>query len=302
MHTTDSETAKAMMPDYHIGTLDDAAKKVISEGDVQENDDSTREIFLNPRSWTKAVLETKSTVSWDTRVLNFKLDHDQQSLGLPTGQHLMIRLRDPVTREAIIRPYTPISHEAKKGYLEVLVKVYFDSEGFKGGKMSQALNAIPEGHGVDFKGPIGKFVYKGNGVCSVNDKERTVKKFIMICAGSGVTPIFQVFRSIMMDKSDPTKCVVINGNRREEDILCKKDMDHWAEAGGEEKCKLLYTLTQGPDHWQGLRGRIAAPLMKDHCPCSEQMMAIICGPEPMEKTVHKALVDQGWKDEDLLFF
>jgi nitrate reductase (NAD(P)H) len=31
-------------------------------------------------------------------------------------------------------------------------------------------------------------------------------------------------------------------------------------------------------------------------------MVLICGPEALEKSVHKALHEQGWSDEDLLFF
>ena len=117
------------MPEYHIGSLDDKAKSILSEGEVRENGDGEpRPIFLDSRTWTKAILDSKVAVSGDTRVFKFKMEHEQQILGLPTGQHLMIRLRDPVTREAIIRPYTPISHESQRGFIDVLVKVYFDTK------------------------------------------------------------------------------------------------------------------------------------------------------------------------------
>lgn len=298
----DSETAKAMMPDYHVGTLDEKSKAALIEGEVAESGESEpREVFLRSKVWSKAVLHKKDVISSDTRIFTFKLDHDEQALGLPTGQHLMIRLRDPVTREAIIRAYTPTSHESSKGSLEVLIKVYFDSPERKGGKMSQAMDALPIGHGVDFKGPIGKLIYYGNGRCTINDKERHVKRFVMFCAGSGVTPIFQVYRSIMMNKQDKTQVVVLNGNRLAEDILCKDELDQYAE-GNDDKCKLLYTLTQASDDWKGLKGRIGPDLIKEHCPLGPDSMALICGPEPMEKATHKALLEQGWKDEDLLFF
>lgn len=304
MSSADSETAKGMMPDYHIGTLDDKAKAILEAGAVQENQDGIKRLtFLDSRNWSKALLHSKKIVSWDTRVFTFKLDHDEQDLGLPTGQHLMIRLRDPVTREAIIRSYTPVSHQSKKGYLDVLVKVYFDTKERKGGKMSQAMDHLPIGHHIEFKGPIGKFEYLGNGRCTVNGKERTVKKFIMVCGGSGVTPVYQVFRAIMVDKDDPTKCLFLDGNRLVEDILIKEELDHYAQ-GNDHKCKLLYTLTQAPDDWEGLRGRIGAPLLREHVVPEDdgETMVLICGPEALEKSVHGALLDQGWKDEDMLFF
>lgn len=303
---SDSETAKAMMPLYHIGSLDDEGRAALS-GEDAPTDAKTEPtaIFLEPRSWKKAILHSKSTVSWDTRIFSYKLEHEEQSLGLPTGQHLMIRLRDPVTREAIIRPYTPISETSKKGFVDVLIKIYFDGADRKGGKMSQAMDSLPIGHFVDFKGPIGKFEYQGRGLCTVNGQARKVKRFLMICGGSGITPIFQVFRAVMQDKDDETKCVVLDGNRLLEDILCKAELDGFAE-GNQARCKLLYTLTKAPDDWQGLRGRIAAPLLKEHA--DRQMyadgasMVLICGPEPLEKSVHQALLDLGWRDEELLFF
>ncbi|KAF2101438.1 nitrate reductase [Rhizodiscina lignyota] len=296
-----SETAKAMMPTYHIGTLDEASRRVLSEGEIKPESNEPRPIFLDPRNWTKAVLQAKEIVSWDTRIFTFKLDHDEQILGLPTGQHLMVRIRDPVTREAIIRSYTPISQTTKRGYLDVLVKIYFDTKERAGGKMSMAMDAIPIGHAIDFKGPIGKFEYLGRGKCAVNQEERFIERFIMICGGSGITPIYQVFRAVMQDKDDHTHCTLLDGNRLLEDILCKAELDQFAMAN-EQKCKLLYTLTQGPDDWKGLRGRIAAPLLREHASKTADTLVLICGPETLEKSVHLALNEIGWKDSDLLFF
>ena len=214
----------------------------------------------------------------------------------------MIRLRDPVTREAIIRSYTPISQTTQKGFCDVLIKVYADAPGRAGGKITKALDSIPTGHWVDFKGPIGKFEYLGRGLCAVNGKERRVKRFFMVCGGSGITPIFQVLRAVMQDKEDTTHCTVLNGNRLVEDILCREDLDNFAKDNA-ERCKLLYTLTQGPEDWQGLRGRIGAPLLQEHCVKDEgESLVLICGPEALEKAAHKALNEQGWSDEELMFF
>jgi nitrate reductase (NAD(P)H) len=169
--------------------------------------------------------------------------------------------------------------------------------------MTKALDAIPTGHWVDMKGPIGKFEYLGRGSCSVNGKERSVKKFIMICGGSGITPIFQVLRAVMQDQEDPTRCTLLNGNRLVEDILCKEDLDAFA-SNNEDRCEILYTLTQGPEDWQGLRGRIAGPLLERHCQKGEpgETMVLVCGPEPLEKSVKSWLLGAGWAEEDLLFF
>ncbi|TKA24887.1 Nitrate reductase [NADPH] [Salinomyces thailandicus] len=301
-----SETAKAMMVDYHIGSLDEEGKASLAGSEIQPDPSATPPThFLDPRTWKKATLHSKTTVSWDTRLFTFKLESDDQTLGLPTGQHLMIRLRDPVTREAIIRSYTPVSPTAQRGYMDVLVKVYFDTPERKGGKMSGAMDSLPIGHSVDFKGPTGKFQYLGQGLVHVNRLQRRVKTFLMICGGSGITPIYQVLRAVMQDEGDATRCVVLDGNRLLEDVLCKEELDGFARTN-QERLRLLYTLTKAPEDWQGLRGRIAEPLLREHCGRDGfgdgEAMVLICGPEALEKSAHQALLGIGWKEDDLLFF
>ncbi|RYP92110.1 hypothetical protein DL770_001771 [Monosporascus sp. CRB-9-2] len=300
-----SENAKAMMVDYHIGSLDEASLAVLKDGEPEAVDSAPRETFLQAKVWTKGILSAKTKISTDTKIFTFDLEHADQVVGLPIGQHLMMRLRDPVTREAIIRSYTPISEGTEKGKLNVLIKVYYDSPERKGGKMTQALDAIPIGHFVDFKGPVGKFEYLGRGLCAILGQQRKVKRFIMICAGSGITPIFQVLRSVMADREDSTFCLVLDGNREEEDILCKEDLDRMA-AGNDHKCRLVYTLSRPSDSWTGLRGRMTKDLFEREVgPCKNvngEDLVLVCGPEALEKSVHSIFTGMGWKDDDILFF
>jgi nitrate reductase (NAD(P)H) len=297
-----SETAKAMMPKYHIGSLDDAAKTALTAGETEPDQNaSPTETFLNSKAWKKAILHGKKIVSWDTRIFTFKLEHSTQRLGLPVGQHLMVRLRDPVTREAIIRSYTPISEIDDQGYMEMLVKVYFANASGKGGKMSLAMDALPIGHFIEMKGPIGKFEYVGNGKCLIQGKEKFVRTFIMICGGSGITPIYQVFRAVIKNPEDRTQCIIFDGNRLFEDILCKEELEILAKDNG-HRCTILHTLTKAPEDWAGLRGRITGELVKSNSSRTDDALALICGPEAMEKTMHKALLEQGWTDDQLMFF
>lgn len=291
------------MVDYHIGSLDEASRKILAQGEPASVSNEPRPVFLDSRAWKKSLLYARKAVSWDTRIFTFKLDHDTQTLGLPTGQHLMIRLHDPVTREAIIRSYTPISEATKPGYCDVLIKIYAKTDKHEGGRMTRALDAIPTGHWVDMKGPIGKFEYRGRGQCLINNKPRSVKRLYMICGGSGITPIFQVLRAVMQDKDDATTCVVLDGNRLAEDILCKDDLDVFARENL-DRLTLVYTLTQPPQGWEGLKGRISSSLLKEYCTrgAEEDSLVLICGPEALEKSVHSVLGEMGWRDDELMFF
>jgi len=127
----------------------------------------------------------------------------------------------------------------------------------------------------------------------------------MICAGSGITPIFQVLRAVLSDPKDETICLVLDGNRLESDILYREDLDGLVR-GNEERCRLLYALTQPPEHWTGLKGRMGRELLeKEVGTCRMKNgaeLVLICGPEALEKSVQRLLNEMGWKDEDLLFF
>ncbi|KAF3937366.1 hypothetical protein ABW19_dt0204907 [Dactylella cylindrospora] len=297
--TIHSESAKAMMSKYHIGTLSPQALKMLKEGGEPEVDENAP-IFLNPKAWIKSTLVEKRIVSWDTRIFTFNLQHEQQTLGLPIGQHLMIKLKDEKAQESIIRSYTPISEGDVQGKLELLVKVYFPSKNQPGGKMTMALDALPLGEYIEVKGPIGKLEYLGRGRVTVNGIERSVKSFCMICAGSGITPIFQVLRAVMQDPEDDTQCVVFDGNRLEEDILCREELDAF-ENGNKHKCKIIHTLSNPPETWTGLRGRIGKDLICKEMPRDDTLI-LVCGPPALEASVKKILMDEGYTDKDMVFF
>lgn len=299
-----------MMPDYHIGTLDAVSKKLLAsggEGDefTPEDDSSPRPVFLHPKQWRRANLTAKTPISSDTKMFSFTLDHAAQEIGLPTGQHLMLRLRDPVTREALIRAYTPYSDASlARGQLDVLVKIYRASADgtYRGGAMTTALDSLPLGHWVEFKGPVGKFEYVGKGQCAVGGRQRHVKRFIMVCAGSGITPVFSVLRAVMKDEEDETYCTVLDGNRAEEDILCKTELDGFTTKEG-RRCRIVHTLSRPGPEWKGARGRMDRAFFEREVgsPKGDEMV-LICGPQPLETSVRKGFADMGWKAEDLLFF
>ncbi|KAK5653864.1 hypothetical protein OQA88_7788 [Cercophora sp. LCS_1] len=302
--TIHSENAKAMMPDYHIGAIDPTALAQLGAEPESITSSSPRPIFLQTKAWSSAMLVAKEKISPDSKIFDFALDHPAQTIGLPVGQHLMMRVRDGVTGEAIIRAYTPISEGSDAGILRILIKIYYDTPQNKGGRMTQALDGLPLGRAVDFKGPVGKFEYLGKSLCRINGKERKVKRFVMVCAGSGITPIYQVLRAVMKNSEDPTQCLVLDGNRVEEDILLKGELDAMVEGGG-GRCKVLHTLTRPLASWQGLKGRMDRALFDREVggpPEERDTMVLVCGPGTMESSVKRIFADMGWEDEDILFF
>lgn len=298
----DSETAKSMMQTHHLGTLDETSKLILKSNERQVKlSDTFSPTFLSPRSWKSATLHAKQAISWDTRIFTFQLESEDQMLGLPKGQHLVMRVWDPVNEEAVIRPYTPLPTAPKKGYVDILIKLYFATQDAIGGRMSLVLDRIPIGNAIELKGPIGKFEYLGNGSCSIKNVRRKIKRFGMICAGSGITPIYQILHAVVNDPEDFTRCIMLNGNRTIEDILCKEGIDLLITKS-DGRAKVVYTLTQATNTWSGLRGRIDQDLIREYCEKDDSTLILVCGPKDFENSVRIALEDQGWSKEQVVFF
>jgi nitrate reductase (NAD(P)H) len=178
--------------------------------------------------------------------------------------------------------------------------------------MTQALDSLPLGHPVEFKGPVGKFEYLGHGRCRTNGRERTVRKFVMVCGGSGVTPIFAVLQAVVDEMKEGREggpeCVVLDGNQGVEDILLRGELEGLVGRGG-GRCRVVHTLSRPPPleggGWEGGRGRMDRELFEREvgAPSGEgDAMVLVCGPEGMERATREAFLGMGWAEEDLLFF
>ena len=100
-------------------------------GDDQPTGDSDKPgVFLHPKKWKSSALVSVKTVSKDSKIFRFALEGDDQTLGLPTGQHVYVRLKRKVERsgkkvsegELVQRAYTPLSRHYEKGFIDMLVK------------------------------------------------------------------------------------------------------------------------------------------------------------------------------------
>lgn len=78
----------------------------------------------------------------------------------------------------------------KKGYLDLLVKIYRANENLNfpsGGKMTPYLESLEVGAKVHLEGPFGNFNYEGQGNCLISDffiiqrgKKRVSKEYLVL--------------------------------------------------------------------------------------------------------------------------
>ena len=301
-----SETAKAQLQDFHIGTLIKLPDTPPTTPPESVSGDVTpRAIFLEAKKWNNVTLVEKKLLSKDSRILRFRLEHPEQQLGLPCGQHLFLKSKSRRTNDTVMRAYTPVSEQTAKGFLDVLIKVYFATEGFpSGGKMTMALEELAVGDTIQVKGPTGHFEYHGNGEYTKSGKRGSVKRFWMVSGGSGITPIYQVMRAIYQDKEDKTECLLLDSNRWEEDILCRQDLDEYATRDNIDVWHTLSGKDISPDwnHGHGL-GRLNMDVMNaKFVEDGQARMLLVCGPPALESLVKDWAKRRNIADEDVLVF
>ncbi|XP_006888034.1 PREDICTED: NADH-cytochrome b5 reductase 1-like [Elephantulus edwardii] len=244
--------------------------------------------LLDPNEKYLLRLLDKTTVSHNTRRFRFALPTAHHILGLPVGKHVYLSAR--IDGNLVIRPYTPITSDEDRGYVDLVIKVYLKGVHPKfpeGGKMSQYLDSLRIGDVVEFRGPSGLLTYagKGNFHIHLNKKSpaelRVASKLGMIAGGTGITPMLQLIRAILKDPEDPTKCFLLFANQTEKDIILREDLEE-LQVQYPNRFKLWFTLDQPPKDWAYSKGFVTANMIREHLPAPEDdVLMLLCGPPPM---------------------
>jgi len=272
-----------------VGTAVVAATAVLAKVFLFGGDKKKSPVTLqDPTVKYPLKLIDKEEISHDTRRFRFALPSMDHILGLPVGQHIYLSAR--IDGQLVIRPYTPVSSDDDKGYMDLVIKVYFKNTNPKfpdGGKMSQYLNDMAVGDYIDVRGPNGLIVYEGQGEFKVRADKKSepkslqVKRVGMIAGGTGVTPMLQLVRQVMKENGDKTELSLLFANQTENDILLRPELEDIA-AEYPDRFKLWFTLDKAEDDWKYSKGFVDATMIKDHLPAPEAGTVILmCGPPPM---------------------
>ncbi|KAF9045792.1 nitrate reductase [Hymenopellis radicata] len=301
-----SSAAKSQLAEYALAVLTSAADHSQAIETIDSLEPSST--FLVRNKWKSATLSAIYFVSHDTKLFRFDLGSRAQALGLastPTCFQIKrtIRTPDGATESQVVqRAYTPVSTLDANGHVDLLIKLYLPNQEWpSGGKMSDTsseLSKLRIGDQIELKGPFGSFVWRGRDIA--------VSKLAMICGGSGITPIIQVLRGVFNDQDDhKTEVWLIDANKTEEDIIFRDELDMLADkAGGRLRLHHVLSRTK-PRGWPYSSGLVNQQIMADHLPPpSLDVLALVCGPDPMVNlTVKPVLVKLGWDvDEQVVIF
>ena len=150
------------------------------------------------------------------------------------------------------------------------------------------LDTLKEGDVVEVMEPMGLFFPK--------QEDDQVRQVVFIGAGSGITPLFSISKSILMVEPE-SEVVLIYGSRTERSIIYKDKIKAFQDKY-KERFKVIYTLSQPEENWQGERGRLnKSHILKimEGLPDLKVNEAefFLCGPEDMMEEAHRALAIRG---------
>lgn len=237
--------------------------------------------FLDPQTFQPLPLVEKVLVAPNVYRLVFELPTPDTVLGLPIGQHVAIKAS--VDGAAVQRSYTPVSNNADKGVLALVVKVYPD-----GLLTGRYLAGLAVGDEVLFRGPKGAMRYR-RGLC---------RKLGMLAGGTGITPMFQLIRAICEDPRDTTEVSLVYANRAEGDMLLRDELEAFARRYP-RNLRLHYLLDNPPpEGWAYGTGFVTKELMADKFPDPREqgVKVMLCGPPGMVNAAKKGLMELGYEE------
>lgn len=148
------------------------------------------------------------------------------------------------------------------------------------GDFTSMIGEVPPGTRAYLDGPYGTFTID----------RHTAPGYVFIVGGVGITPVISIFRTLA-DRHEKRLLLMFYSSKTWEEVTFREELESLAQR---LNLQLVYTLSNPPEGWEGERGRIDAEMMARYLP--ENRVAyeyFICGPDPMQIAVKKALEELG---------
>lgn len=168
------------------------------------------------------------------------------------------------------KSYSPVSHPADEGVVDLVVKAYPPRPG---GGVGAYICGLEPGQAMQ---AIVKSKRVMHGDAAVLGRWSNVG---LVAGGTGIAPLLQVARILLADAQDQTRVHLLSINRREEDILMRTELDQLASSHP-DRFKVSYSLTSPPPGWEGHTGRGSAAMIAASLPPPTgdgKTMVLVCG-------------------------
>ena len=161
-------------------------------------------------------------------------------------------------------PFSISSSPNNKDYFQLCIRDI--------GNVSGALHRMKPGDKIGIRGPFGKGYFPF--------EKMKGKDVIIVAGGLGLAPVMPLIHTILEDRENYKRLVIIYGSIDPENILFKKDIEDWKKRDDIELC---LTVDNPDEAWQGEVG-VCTNLIPG-IDCGSDSYAVVCGPPVMYKFV-----------------
>lgn len=200
------------------------------------------------------------------------------------GQYLT--LRTELDGEDIRRSYSISSH--RESLLEVGIKRV------EGGLFSTYAQELKAGDRLQVMTPQGRFT------APVGE----TKRYLLVAAGSGITPCLSIARSVLMDESDSEVCLLY-GNRTTASVMFRDDI-HGLKDEHIDRFMLMHVMSGERQDAECLNGRIDGEKLQRLC--QQGLIDVttfddiyLCGPQEMIDSATEVLLIAGVNKQHIHF-
>jgi ring-1,2-phenylacetyl-CoA epoxidase subunit PaaE len=197
------------------------------------------------------------------------------------GQHLTLRLPVPEGADEVRRSYS-ISSGVDDGELRVAVK------NIPGGAFGVfACEVLQVGDVLDVMTPAGRFTTK-------LDPEHA-KSYLGIAAGSGITPVISLVRSVLT-REPHSRFTLVYGNRGPTSVIFREELEDLKDLHL-GRLQVVHVFSREQQSVPLFNGRLTGDKLRElartllDVPSYDEVF--LCGPEPMTLKARDTLVDLG---------
>ncbi len=163
------------------------------------------------------------------------------------------------------------------------------------GKFSTYANeAMKAGETIDVMTPLGKF--------SPRPSEKASRNYLFIAAGSGITPIMSIMRTVLEEEPN-SKVTLIYGNKNRTSIIFREEIEGLKNKYM-QRVSVFHVLSREQMDVELFNGRITADKCVEFCKhnlinIEQTDEAFICGPEEMILSVRDKLAMLGMPQHNI---
>ncbi|WP_371573255.1 2Fe-2S iron-sulfur cluster-binding protein [Streptomyces sp. NBC_01314] len=255
---------------------------VVTTGDLFA---TQADFSLMPPSWApdcwgeedQAVLVCRKVLEITHDVKSFHFEADgHRTFSFDPGQFVTLQLE--IDGAAFTRCYTISSPPTRPHRISITVKRV------PGGPVSNWLhdNVVP-GTRITAQAPLGGFT----------PANPPAPKYLFLSAGSGITPLMSMTRT-MYDLGSDADVLFVHSARTPADIIFRRELEAMTAVMPNIRVVHVCEDDNPSERWMGLRGRLSAPLLQALAPDLDERETYTCGPAGYMASIRGILGEVGY--------